>query len=185
VPAVVLLALGFSAGVFAGLAFPGPAWLGMPLAVLAAAALWRGRHRASLVCLALAAGGARGAVSADGTAAVCATRWREGERVAVVVDAWDVADPGGRSRVRVREPAACRVTLVAVWPRGVPPPSGRAVVVATWHRGAQRWAAWWPATSGSGGRLVVRRVHALPEPASLRSRVRHSAERRLQALFGP
>jgi len=185
VPAVVLLAAGFSAGVFAGLLFPDPAWLGMPLAALAAAALWRGRRRASLACLALASGGAWGAMAADGAAAACAARWREGERVAVVVEAWDLAGPGGRSRVRVREPAACQAVLAALWPRGEAPPPGRAVVVATWHRGAPRWAAWWPVRPGAGGRLVVRRVHALPEPAALRSRVRQSAERRLVALFGP
>jgi competence protein ComEC len=176
--------VGFTAGVFAGLSFPGLAWLGMPLAALAAAALWRSRRRASLACLALAWGGAWGALAADGAAATCATRWREGERVAVVVEAWDLADPGGRSRVRVSEPAACQAVLVALWPRGEGPPSGRAVVVASWHRGAPRWAAWWPARPGAGGRLVVRRVHPLPESASLRSRVRQLAERRLVTLFG-
>jgi competence protein ComEC len=184
VPALVLAASGFVAGVLAGLSFAPPSWPLWPGLAVAASVLWGRGRSVPIVCLALAAGGAWGVAAGSRAAVACAATWREGERVALIVEPWDLAFAGRRSLVRVREPASCRGTLAAQWPRGVPPPRGSAVVVGAWFRGAPRGASWWPARPGAGGWLVARRVRLITAAPSLRARVRLDAERRLEALFG-
>ena len=183
-PAVVPVAAGFVAGVFAGLLLPGNAWATWPACALAASALWRGGRAGSILLLALAAGGAWGAAAAARASRSCAAEWRDGQRIALVVEPWDLGEPGGRSRVRVRVPAGCAVVFSAVWPRGVGPPAGPAVVEGTWYRAAGGGSAWWPSRPEAGAKLLVRRVRPLGGAAGPRSRLRLGAERRLLALFG-
>lgn len=183
-PAIVLAAAGFVAGVFAGLSFPPGLWPAWPACAAAAAAVWTRSRAASIVCLALAAGGAWGASAASRSAASCAAVWREGERVALVVEPWDRQVPGRRSLVLVRWPVACRAVLAAQWPGGVRAPRGTAIVAGSWYRGLARGAPWWPARPGAGGWIVVRRVRPIAAAPSLRSRLRVDAQARLAVLFG-
>ena len=104
-PAIVLAASGFVAGVLAGLSFAPSAWLVWPGTAVAAAAIWARSRGASLICLGVAAGGLWGAAAAGRAAASCTAAWREGERLAVVVEPWDLAVPGRRTLVRMRGPA--------------------------------------------------------------------------------
>lgn len=183
-PAIVLVATGFGAGVFAGLSFAPSAWPVWVCVALLAAAAWAWARAASVVLLACLAGGLWGSAVAARAAAGCAVRWRDGERVTLLVEAWDLGEPGGRSRVRVRSPESCRGILAAVWPRGVEPPRGVAAVAGTWYRGAPRGPGWWPARPGAGGRLVVRRVRPMRVAPSPRVSLRLAAEQRLVAMFG-
>jgi len=114
----------------------------------------------------------------------CRARWREGERVALIVELWDVAPRGGSSRVTAVWPEACAGRVTVSWPAWAAPPAAAAVVVGTWHRGPRVGAAL-PVRPERIGRLVARRVRALALPTSLRARVRLGAERRLASLFGP
>jgi len=184
VPAIVLAASGFVAGVLAGLSFPPDLWPVWGLVAAGAAAVWGRWRGASIVCLAVGAGGAWGSAAAARAAAVCARAWRDGERVVAVAEPWDLGIPDRRTLVRVREPAACRVTVAVQWPRGRAVPGGTFVVVGVWYGGARRGPAWWPSRPGAGGRIVARHVLSLPEPPSTRSRLRLAAERRLTTLFG-
>ena len=183
-PAIVLVASGFGAGVFAGLSLAASAWPVWVCVALFAAAVWVRARAASLVGLACLAGGLWGSAVASRAGAECAVRWRDGERVALLVESWDLGEPGGRSRVRVRAPEPCRGILAAVWPRGIAPPRGVAAVAGTWYSGARRGPAWWPARPAAGGRLVVRRVRPARIAPSPRVRLRLAAERRLVAMFG-
>ncbi len=183
-PAIALAASGFVAGVFAGLSFSPamwPFWAGL---ALAAAALWERQRGLSLVCLAAAAGGIWGSAAAARAAPACATRWRDGERVAVVAEPWDLPVQGRRSLVRVREPAACRTIVTVQWPRGAALPQGSVVLVGAWYRGAARGAPWWPSRPGAGARLVARHTRSIRAPVTLRARIRLATERRLTVLFG-
>ena len=180
----MVVAAGFGAGVFAGLALSPGWWPVWPLVALGSLACRRWTPHGATAAVALAAGGLWGAGSAAGAARACASRWRDGAGVAVLAEAWDVGEPGGRSRVRIVAPEACRATVVAVWPRGVAPPAGTAAIAGTWHGGVRRGPAWWPRRPEAGARLVVRRVRPLRQQAGFRPRLRTSAERRLVALFG-
>jgi competence protein ComEC len=184
VPAIVLVASGFGAGVFAGLSVAPSAWPVWVCVALFAAAGWVRARAASVVGLACLAGGLWGSAVAARAGAECAARWRDGERVALLVEPWDLGEPGGRSRVRVRAPEPCRGILAAVWPRGVAPPRGAAAVTGTWYGGARRGPAWWPARPAAGGRLVVRGIRPVRIAPSPRVRLRLAAERRLVAMFG-
>jgi competence protein ComEC len=184
VPAIVLVASGFGAGVFAGLSVAPDAWPVWVCVALFAAAMWVRARAASVVGLACLAGGLWGSAVAARAGAECAARWRDGERVALLVEPWDLGEPGGRSRVRVRVPESCSGVLAAVWPRGIAPPRGAAAVTGTWYGGARRGPAWWPARPAAGGRLVVSAVRPVRIAPSPRVRLRLAAERRLVAMFG-
>lgn len=182
-PAIVLAAAGFVAGVLAGLSLLPFSWPVWP-ACAAAAALWVRCRPASIVCLGVAAGGGWGTAAAARGASSCAAGWREGERVALIAEPWDRQVPGRRSLVQVRWPTACRAVLAAQWPRGVRAPRGAAVIVGAWYRGPARGAAWWPARPGAGGWIVVHRSRPLAIAPSPRARVRLDAQTRLATLFG-
>jgi competence protein ComEC len=184
VPAIALAASGFVAGVFAGLSFAPavwPLWAGL---AVAAAAAWGRRRGPSIVCLAAAAGGIWGSAAAARAARGCAAAWREGERVAVLAEPWDLPVQERRSLVRIREPASCRTIVTVQWPRGAALPPGSVVLVGAWYRGPARGAAWWPSRPGAGAHLVARHARSLRTPVTLRARIRLATERRLMALFG-
>ena len=183
-PAIVLAAAGFVAGVLAGLSVAPAFWPAWAACAAAAAGLWATRRALSIVCLGLAAGGMWGASAAAGGALSCAARWREGERVALIVEPWDRQVPGRRALVRVRWPDACRATLAAQFPVAIPGPRGTAAIVGTWFRGPARGAAWWPSRAGASGWIVVRRSRPLAAAPSVRARLRFDAEVRLAGLFG-
>ncbi|HXY68794.1 MAG TPA: ComEC/Rec2 family competence protein [Gemmatimonadales bacterium] len=184
-PAVVWCAVGFVAGDLAGLLFSGPAWALAPLAAAAGVMAWRREARAAVALTAAAAGLAWGAAAAGRAARDCRARWREGERVALIVGLWDLAPPGGASKTSVLWPAACAGRVTVAWPRGEEPPASAAVLVGTWHRSAARVASRWPARPERLGRVVARRVRPLALGAGPRAALRLSAERALLRLFGP
>jgi len=184
-PAVVWCAVGFVAGDLAGLLFAPAGWALAPAAAVAALALWRRRPRAAAALTAAAAGMVWGAAASARAAGDCRALWREGERVALIVRLWDLAPPGGASRVTVAWPAACAGRMTVAWPSWAAAPSTAAVVVGTWHRSGARVASLWPARPERLGRLVARRVRPLALPPGLREGLRLSAERALVRLFGP
>jgi len=184
-PAVVWCAVGFVAGDLAGLLFFRLGWALAPLVAVAGMAAWRRRPAAAAALTAAAAGIAWGTAAALHASRDCRAQWREGERVALVVGLWDLAPPGGASRVTVRWPAACAGRMTVAWPAGTAPPSTAAVVVGTWHRSGARVVSSWPARPERLGRLVARRVRPLALPPGPRERLRLSAERALVRLFGP
>jgi len=183
-PAVVWCALGFVAGDVAGLLFWRPGWPLGPALALGALVLWRREARAAAWLTAAAAGVMWGGAAAGRAARDCRSTWREGERVAVEVELWDVAPRGGVSRATVRWPAACAGRVAVAWPPWVEPPRAAGVIVGTWHRGARAGAPW-PARPERAGRLVARRVRPLDRPPGPRARLRLAAERRIAGLFGP
>ncbi len=188
-PAVVWGALGFVAGDLAGLLRPGPlAWgLALGLAALAVPAWRRPRGAAwAVVLTAGAAGAIWGAAAALREARDCRGGWREGERLALVVELWDLARAGGASRATVTWPAACRGPITVRWPATsrAALPSGAAVLVGTWHRSAARIASSWPARAARAGRLAVQRSRPLAAPVGARAALRLSAERRIVRLYG-
>lgn len=177
-------ALGLVAGDVAGLLFVGSGWLLAPALALGGLLAWRREVRVAAITTAAAAGVAWGAAAAARAAHDCRSRWREGERVAVVVGLWDVATRGGASRATVWWPEECAGRLTVAWPSWVEPPDAAAVVLGTWHRGARAGAPW-PVRPGLSGRLVARRVRPLAQSPALRARLRLAAERQIARLFGP
>jgi competence protein ComEC len=185
VPAVVWCAFGFVAGDLAGLLCVGASWALAPALAAAALGAWR-RHGGWAVALTAAAAGAIwGGAAGIRASRDCRARWREGERVAVVVEAWDAVSARGASRVTVRWPARCAGPLTVVWPVWTRSGAGVAVVVGTWHRAAARVATAWPGRPARAGRLVAVRVRPLAARAGWRERFRVAAERRIGTLFEP
>jgi competence protein ComEC len=183
-PAVVWCALGFVAGDVAGLLFSGAGWVLAPALALGGLVAWRRRPGAAVVFTVGAAGVAWGAAASVAAARDCRTRWREGERIAVVVGLWDVAARGAASRATVWGPAECTGRVMVAWPSWVQPPTAAAVVLGTWHR-SPRTGSPWPVRPERAGRLVARHLRALDQVPGLRARLRLAAERRIAALFGP
>ncbi|MGD0483846.1 MAG: DNA internalization-related competence protein ComEC/Rec2 [Gemmatimonadales bacterium] len=183
-PAIVLAAAGFVAGVLAGLSVAPALWPAWSACAVAAAVLWARSRSVSIVCLGLAAGGMWGASAAARGALSCAAHRQDGERVALIVEPWDRQVPGRRALVRVRWPDACRATLATQFPAAIPGPRGTAAIVGAWYRGPARGAAWWPVRAGAGGWIVVRRSRPLDSTPSVRARLRLDAEDRLAGLFG-
>ena len=181
-PAVVWCAIGFVAGDFAGLVRSGVLWPLAPCLAVAAFA-FRRRVAAWATLTAAAAGVVWGAASASRAARDCRSRWREGERVAALVQLWDAATPGSASRTVVQWPDRCAGPLEVLWPAWADRPSATAVVLGTWHRTGVD--PLWPARPERWGRLVARRVRSLAQAPAPRSAVRLAAERRLVELFGP
>ena len=183
-PAVIWCAVGMVAGDLAGLVLSGTGWLLAPALALGGLLAWRREARGAAVLTAAAAGVVWGAASAAGAARDCRSRWREGERVAVVVEPWDVPVRGGASRATVLWPEACAGRLTVAWPSWTAPPDGLAALVGTWHR-SPRALSPWPVRPERAGRLVARRVRPLAGAPGPRARLRLAAERRIAALFGP
>ncbi len=183
-PAVVWCALGMAAGDIAGLVLSGSGWLVAPALAVGGLLVWRREARGAAVLTAAAAGVIWGAATAARAARDCRSRWREGERVAVVVEPWDVPVRGGASRATVLWPDACAGRLTVEWPSWTPPPEGVAALVGTWHRNPRALSPW-PVRPERAGRLVARRMRPLAESPGLRARLRLAAERRIAALFAP
>ena len=183
-PAVVWCALGFVAGDVAGLLYSGAVWLLAPALALGGLIMWRFQPRTAAVLTAGAAGVAWGAAASAVAARDCRSRWREGERVALVVGLWDVAVRGGASRATVWWPEECAGRLTIAWPSWVEPPAVGAVVIGTWHR-SPRAGTPWPVRPERSGRLVARHLRPLARSPGLRALLRLSAERRITELFGP
>jgi competence protein ComEC len=184
-PALLWVALGFVAGDLAGLLFFGVAWILAPAAALAGGTSWRRMPRAAIALTGAAAGLVWGAVAATRASRNCRAKWREGERVAVIVGLWDVPAADGASRTRVWWPAACAGPLTVAWPGGGRTPRTAAVVVGTWHRSAARVASSWPARPERAGRLVARHVRPLAISPGWRAALRLASEQRIASLFGP
>ena len=183
-PAIVWCAVGIVAGDVAGLVLSGTGWLLAPALAAGALAAWRRSLRAAVLLTAASAGVLWGAAAASRAARDCRSAWREGERVAVVLELWDVAAAGTASRATVLWPAACAGWLTVDWPAWSHPPDAVGVVVGTWHRGARALSAWLVRPERLG-RLVVLRARPLAQPAGARSRTRLAAERRIAGLFSP
>jgi len=183
-PAVVWCALGLVAGDVAGLLFARTGWLLAPALALGGLLAWRREARGAAILTAAAAGVAWGAAAAVRAGHDCRSRWREGERVAVVVGLWDVATRGGASRATVWWPEECAGRLTVAWPSWVEPPDAAAVILGTWHRTA-RAAAPWPVRPELLGRVVARHVRPLAQSPEPRARLRLAAERQIARLFGP
>jgi competence protein ComEC len=183
-PAVVWCALGAVAGDVAGLLLSGTGWLLGPGLALGGVLAWRREARGAVVLTAAAAGVVWGAAAAGRAAHDCRSRWREGERVAVVVGLWDVAARGGASRATVWWPEQCAGRLTVAWPSWIEPPGAAAVILGTWHRGARAGSPW-PARPERSGRLVARHVRPLAHSPGLRAGLRLAAEQRMARLFGP
>ena len=184
-PAVVWCAVGFVAGDLAGLLFASRAWALAPAAALVALAAWRRGPAVAVALTAAVAGLAWGAAAAQRASRDCRARWREGERVALVVGLWDLAAAGGTSRVVVRWPGACAGQLTVAWPSWDEPPATAAVMLGTWHNSGARVASPWPARPERWGRVVARRVRPLALPPGVRAGLRLAAERAVLRLFGP
>ena len=177
-------ALGFVAGDVAGLLYARASWLLAPALAAGGLLAWRSRARWAAVLTAAAAGVAWGAAAAVPAARDCRSVWREGERVAVAVELWDVAPKGGASRTTVLWPAQCAGRLTIAWPSWIEPPVASAVVLGTWHR-SPRTGLPWPVRPERSGRLVARHVRPLARPPGLRALLRLSTERSISRLFGP
>jgi competence protein ComEC len=183
-PAVIWCALGFVAGDVAGLLISGAGWMLAPALALCALLAWRVNAGWAALLTAGAAGVVWGAAASVAAARDCRSRWREGERVAVVVGLWDVAPKGGASRATVWWPAECAGRVTVAWPSWVEPPTAAAVVLGTWHR-SPRTGSPWPVRPERSGRLVARHVRTLDQVPALRARLRLAAERRIAVQFGP
>ena len=203
-PAVVWCALGFVAGDIAGLVFfpTAGAWEGAlgSLAAAAGVVLWRRAPRAAGAATAAAVGLAWGAAAALRASHDCRARWREGEPVTLIARLWDLAPPGGASRVTVVWPRACAGGLTVAWPAWVAPtlapgagaprspqvlPAAVVLVAGTWHRSGVQAASSWPARPERLGRLVARSLRPVAGSPGLRAALRLAAERRIAVLFGP
>lgn len=182
-PAVVLAALGFAAGLLAGLSLGWAPWALVPALAAGAAALWRPRPRWVIPLVAAGAGAMWGGAARAGLERDCRVRWPDGARVALVVEPTDLFS-GGTDRFDVREPAGCRGALLAVVPRPVGGGDSVLVVVGVWRRepAPRRFL---PTRPWRAGRLVVERARVLKGSLGARSRLRTGAERRIRALFGP
>jgi competence protein ComEC len=191
-PAIIPFVLGFVAGLLAGLSVAW-AWLLVPaLCALAAVLLpaLRGRARSARVTWLAAALGAAAGVSwgtgaAHAAAGDCRTRWRDGQRLALLVEPRDLPDSTGFAPYGLIEPRVCRGGVSLVLPRDTSAPLSVLAVVGTWRRNPGVGPAWLPRRPARAGALVVARFRAVAVRPSLRARLRIGAERRLAALFGP
>ncbi|HWO89868.1 MAG TPA: ComEC/Rec2 family competence protein, partial [Gemmatimonadales bacterium] len=178
-PAVVPLAIGFTAGVAAGLSFA-EGWLLAPAAGLAAVALWgvRGAMRVVLfMAVGLALGAVHGAAARAARVRDCRLGWADGARVSLEVE--PVGLSFGRSRM-VRATGECGGQVRIVSRDSL---AAGAAVVGTWRR-APVSTLRRLARPDQAGVLMVDSVRNWGPGLSLRSRLRLGAERRLLELFG-
>jgi competence protein ComEC len=183
-PAVIPAALGFGVGLAAGLLASGSVWMLAPACGALAFVLWRRSHVLAIGLSAAAAGGLWGAGAAASRQGDCRLRWRDGERVSLIVEPRDLDPPGRLVRVNVVEPVRCRGALALVLPRA-DTVRGPFAVAGTWQRDPGSLEGVLPARAERAGRLLARHAQRLALALSPRSRLRIGAERRLQALLGP
>ncbi len=175
-PPIFWIAVGFGAGLWAGLAsFAG--WETAALLAAGAAFLVRRTQVAPAVAVAGVAGLLWGWTALRVQQASCAGRWsREpGARStrAAVVRLSDPAPPGGVVTADVAAGSACGGTLTLRWPESRPAAGGTTWVVAG------RWAG-----SADRGVLVARRVRSLDAGRRGRGGLRDRIATRADSLFG-
>lgn len=191
-PAVIPFALGFVAGLVAGLSVSWawllvPAWCAVAAVLLSALRGPARSARAAWLAAALgaAAGASWGAGAAHRSAADCRTRWRDGQRLALLVEPRDLPDSTASAPYAVIGPSACRGWVSLVLPRDTTVPASVLAVAGVWRREPDTGPAWLPRRPARAGRVVVARARALAVRPGLRARLRIGAERRLVGLFGP
>ena len=184
-PAVVPTAVGFVAGLVAGLLFSWGPWPLAPLGALSALLCWRQRRAMSVALAALAAGAVWGAGARQVRAADCRLHWRDGQRLSIVAEPRDLAPAGERARrFTVLEPAHCAGAIIIVLPPG-DSTRGVLAVTGTWRRDLGFADHAVPLRPERAGKLLAVTARPLPRQPGLRSRLRIGAEQRLARLFGP
>ena len=178
-PPILWIAVGFGAGLWAGLGVSGGWGAGLWVAVpILAGALLVARSAlvGAAMGVAMVAGGLWGAAAARERAVTCAGRWAAGPpgvtRGAMVRLA-DPATPVGAVIEGRVIGGACGGTLRVRWPEGRPARGGTTWVVAG------RWLG-----AADRGVLVVRRVRVIDAVPRGRGALRDAVTRRTSALFG-
>ncbi len=115
----------------------------------------------------------------------CRVAWRDGERLSLIAEPRDRVPSvdGGTRRLDVLEPAACRGAILVQGPRA-DTSDAVLVLVGTWRRDPAAQDGWLPPRAERAGKLVAMVARPIAVRASLRSRLRTGAERRLMTLFG-
>ncbi len=206
-PAVLLAALGWLAGVVAGLLSGWAPWTLAPLAAAGAFLLLFHRRQAAvnshrllstvdyrlptslaIALTAAAAGIIWGGAALRVRASDCRLRWRDGVRVALVAEPRDLAPRGdAASRARrydVREPAVCRGPVLVQLPRA-DTSDAVLVLVGTWRADPSFGDTPLPRRAEWAGKLVATVARPVGARPGLRTRLRVGAERALMRLFGP
>ncbi|MDP3773175.1 MAG: ComEC/Rec2 family competence protein [Gemmatimonadales bacterium] len=196
-PAIVLVALGFVAGDVAGLAFSWAAWALAPVLAAGSALAWRRLPKPAVWFAAAAAGGVWGGAARVRAEADCRVRWRDGARLALIVEPLDLPEAGRPTPFRVMEPASCGGQIAIIMPgaaaradvpagrrAGAPGYETALAVVGRWQRDRNRGPMFLPTRPERAGRLLAESVRPVALPLSLRPRLRLGAERRLALLFG-
>lgn len=175
---------GFVAGLVAGLLFaPGP--LIAALCAALALARWRRGDWLAVLLLGASAGAMRGAGARAARLADCRLAWKDGQRVAVMVEPRDRA-PGTNPSRRfwITSPGRCAGPVNVLLPHPDTLAAPR-IVVGTWRGDPDFGSSLLPAPLERAGRIVARETRALAVPPGLRARLRLGAEARLAALYGP
>ena len=175
-PAVVLIAIGFGAGIVAGLVSFLPAWLPAAAAIVC----WRRVPRLAVTITMMAAGVIWGDVTRAARDNDCRWRWRDGERLTVRVAPRGLPAPGRMQRLRLVGPRGCRGVITVMFPAADTALMVREVS-GVWRRDLLERRPWHrPSRSG---RLLVREQLSARAPERLSAQL--AAERQLVHLFGP
>jgi competence protein ComEC len=183
-PAIAVACTGFVAGLVAGLLLsPGPlAWAGCATLALV---WWRRGDWCGVLLLGASVGAMWGGIAESARAADCRLAWRDGERIAVLLEPRDRAlalSPARRFTITSPEECAGPVNVLLPHPDTL---ASRRVVVGTWRRDPDFGSSPLPRPPERAGRIVARSTRPLAGPPLLRARLRLAAEGRLAALYGP
>ena len=181
--AILLVALGFGAGLLAGLAsFPG-SWLVAPCAALSAPLFLRRSIRAVVLLTAIAAGSVWGTSSRIAHDRDCRTRWRSGDRLTLILEHRSLVADGRMQRMQIGE-GPCQGAVTVMMPPALAGEAGRYLANGRWMReldpSVRRWRR-----AARQGRFIVRearRIGAVRCPSAACFRI--AAERRLARLYG-
>ncbi len=183
-PAIAVACVGFVAGLVAGLLLAGGPLVS---ALCAAAALiwWRRGDGRGALLLSAAAGAMWGGIARSARLVDCRLAWRDGERVAAVVEPRErVAAPSPVRRFTITSPEECAGPVDVLLPHADTLATMR-IVVGTWRRDPDFGSSPLPRPPERAGRIVARSTRPLAEPPGLRARLRLAAEARLVTLYGP
>jgi competence protein ComEC len=182
-PAVLPAAIGFTAGLAAGLTVSAAPWTAGACAALAAALLWRRARAPAVLAAALAAGTVWGGGARLARERNCRLRWPDGARVAAVLEPRDLVPASRAHRLTLVRPRRCAGAVAVLLPAAATVTT-RIAVAGTWRRDVAADRGPLPTRADRAGHLIAIRVRRLDEPLSARARLRLGAERRLLVLFG-
>ncbi|MFI5213874.1 MAG: DNA internalization-related competence protein ComEC/Rec2 [Gemmatimonadales bacterium] len=182
-PAIAVACAGFVAGRVAGLLLAG----GPLVAALAGAAAlvwWRRADPRGVLLLGAAAGALWGALARPLRAGDCRLAWRDGERVAAVVEPRErPAAPSPVRRFMLVSPEECAGPVLVLLPHPDTLAATR-IVVGTWRRDPDFGSSLLPSPPERAGRIVARSARPIAAPPGLRAGLRLAAEAKLLALYG-